>query len=271
MLSSRKRFSGLLTIWWIVFLASPASAYTIALLGTEAGGNPGDLCPIEGGTTCQPYYEVSGLLAGDSFDMAWELDGQQILGPDGIPDFPSIDGNANLTVTSISATTVLLDIVLNNITNPLHNVDGFTGSIVSLGMHLDGFASGVLSTAGSFLDTFDTGNIAGGPGLTSDFCASTDSACNAGSEAAGIAIGGSDSLQFTLTGIFNTGTGITLSNFATKWQTNYDDLVTPDDPDVVSGNSSFEQPALPGVVPEPSTALLVAFGMVGLGLRGRRA
>ena len=64
------------------------------IVGFEAGGNPGDLCPLMGGTTCQPYFEVSGLLAGDSFDMTWSLDGSQILGPDLIPDFPTLDAGS---------------------------------------------------------------------------------------------------------------------------------------------------------------------------------
>jgi len=256
-------------------VASSASAFTITQLGSEAGGNPGDLCPIEGGTTCQPYFEVSGLVAGDSFVMSWYLNGNQILGPDGIPDFPSLLANANLSVASITTTTVVLDITLDNITDQAigspGNPVGFEASIVSFGMELDGFVSGVLSTMGSFLDTYDTNNIAGGPGLTVDFCASTDSSCNSGSVVDGIAIGASDTLQFTLSGTFDAGPGgITLAHFATKWQTNYDDFVTPDDPDVVAGNSSFEQPSLPGtVVPEPKTALLLIAGLVGLGWRTR--
>ncbi len=44
----------------------------------------------------------------------------------------------------------------------------------------------------------------------------------------------------------------------------------PDDPDVVSGNSSFEQPGLPGGVPEPGTSLMMVMGLVGLAWVGRR-
>ena len=262
----------------LLTLASPASAFIVTSVGV-AGGNPGDLCAIEGGTTCQPYFEVSGLLAGDSFDMVWDLDGSQILGPDGVPDFPTISATGTLSVASITTTTVVLDITLQNTTNPADNTGcsvgtlcpTFEAGIIAFGMLMDGYTSGALSTAGTSLDTYDTNNIAGGPGLHVDFCASTDASCNTGVTADGIQIGGSDALQFTLTGTFDPVGGITLANFATKWQTNYDELVVPDDPDVVAGNSSFEQPGLPaGVVPEPSTGLLMGFGLLGFGWLRRR-
>jgi len=261
----------LISVPLTLLLAAPAGAYTISLLGTDAGGNPGDLCGTLGGTTCQPYYEVSGLVADDSFDMTWELDGSEITGPDLIPDFPILAASANLSVVSITSTTVVLNIILNNDVNADLNPVGFEASLISIGMKLGGFDSGVLTSAGTYLDTYDTGNVAGGPGLTGDFCASTNAACNTGNEADGIVIGGTDTLQFTLTGAFNTTTGLTLANFAVKWQTNYDDLnPDPDDPFVVDGNSSFEQPGLPGTpIPEPSTALLTTLGLLGLSWVGR--
>jgi hypothetical protein len=253
----------------LLLTSTPAAAFTVSLVGAPAGGNPGDLCGELGGTTCRPYYEVSGLNAGDSFDMAWDLDGTEILGPDLVPDFPTISATGTLSVTSITATTVLLDITLNNTTNPADNTacsseiepcPEFMGGIVAFGMLMEDFVSGVLSTPGTSLDTYGTNNIAGGPGLEVDFCASTDGTCNAGSANDSILTGESDSFQFTLTGVFDLEEGITLANFATKWQTNYDDMVVPDDPAVLDGNSSFEQPGLPGEVPEPSTGLLIAIG-----------
>ena len=263
----RRVTTGFVAICGLLFSAQ-ASAFTITSLG-NAGGNPGDLCGTFGGTVCQPYFEISGLVAGDSFDLSWELDGSQILGPDLIPDFPTLGAAASFTVTSITATQVVFDITLDNTTDLLDNPVGFMGGIISFGMELDGYSSGLLSTAGTFLDNFFEENIAGGPGLTADFCAATNGSCNSGTSADAIQNGGSDTLQFTLDGTFNVA-GITLRNFATKWQTNYDDLVIPDDPAVIAGNSSFEQPGLPGgVIPEPNTASLMLIGLAGLAWVGR--
>jgi hypothetical protein len=252
----------------LLLTSTPAAAFTVTQVGTPAGGNPGDLCGDLGGTTCRPYYEVSGLVAGDSFDMAWDLDGSQVLGPDTVPDFPTISATGTLSVASITATTAFLDITLNNTTNPADNTacsvgtpcPEFMGGIVAFGMLMEDFISGVLSTPGSNLDTYGTNNIAGGPGLNVDFCASTDGSCNAGTASDAILTGASDTIQFEITGTFDPILGITLANFATKWQTNYDELVVPDNEFVLDGNSSYEQPGLPGEVPEPGTGLLIAIG-----------
>jgi hypothetical protein len=254
----------------LLLFAGYANAYTVTQLSEFAGGNPGDLCDTVGGETCIPVLEFGGVLQGNSIDLTWDFDGSGILGTDLVPDFPTISSTGNLTFTSITTTSMTLDITLNNTTNPLLNPAGFTASIISMGIELDGFASGVLSLAGSFLDTYDEDNIAGGPGLNTDFCASTNAACNSGAEADGIVIGDSDTIQFVLTGTFDPTLGITFRNAATKWQSNYDELV---DEEVAGGNSSFEQPGLPaGYVPEPSTGLLVALGLTGLcGVRRGRA
>lgn len=262
----------------MLLLSSSAGAYVITQIGYPAGGNLGDACADSGeggtatGTACNPYFEVSELVQGDSFKTSWFLDGQDFnAGPDGVKDVPTIAANATITVTAITTTSVLIDVTINNTTQDYWNIAGFEGGIVSFGMQAVGFASGSLSTAGTSLDMYALGDIAGGMGLAADFCAATDSACNSGTAADAIGNNSSDSFQFTLAGTFDDGAGgITLSNFATKWQTNYDTLVIPDDPNVVDGNSSFEQPGLPGQVPEPSTAMLMLLGTGMVLAAGRR-
>jgi hypothetical protein len=202
---------------------------------------------------------------------SWFLEGDDFLGPDLIADLPTIAANATITINAITTTSVLIDVAINNTTQDNWNPAGFEGGIVSFGMEAVGFSSGALSTPGSSLDTYALGNIAGGGGLSSDFCASTDPACNSGSAADSIGNNESDAFQFTLAGTFDDGPGgITLRNFAVKWQTNYDQLVIPDDPNITTGNSSFEQPGLPGQVPEPSTAMLMLFGIGMVVAAGRR-
>jgi hypothetical protein len=261
----------------MVLMSSAAGAFDTTQIGYPAGGNPGDACVDAGeggtatGTACQPYYEVSGLVAGDSFQMSWFIEGDEFLGPDLIPDLPTIAAHATITVNAITTTSVLIGVTIYNTTQDYWNPVGFEGGVVSFGMELVGFASGLLSATGASLDTYALGNIAGGAGLSSDFCASTDPACNSGNPMDAIGNNESDSFQFTLAGAFDDGPGgITLSNFATKWQTNYDTLVIPDDPNIIAGNSSFEQPGHPGQVPEPSTAMLMLFGVGMVVAAGRR-
>lgn len=261
------RVGGLLTALFVAVLATPADAFTISFIDF-AGANPGDLCAIEGGTTCQPRYKVSELEEGDSFDVTWFLDGSQILGPDLIEDYPTLSAEATVTLTSVSTTELVIDITLSNTTDPLAiGGEDFEAAITVFGLSVVGFTSGSLTTSGSSLDTYTAGFIAGG--LPADFCASTNTGCTNGQPGQGIQIGDSDSFQFTITGNFEED-NVMLADFGTKWQTNFDDLVIPDDLDVlISGNSSFELPGTP-MVPEPSTASLLALGLAGLTVAGRR-
>lgn len=235
-----------------MLLAAPdVGALTKTPIGTS-GGNPGG----------QTLWEVGGALEGDSFELFWVLDGS---GAPFFGDLPDLSAAGTVTVARLSATQAILDITLANTTAPAPSLDA---PITVFGLEVDGFMSGELSQPGTHLDRYDTGDLAGE--LTAEFCASTNSACNWGQPMQGIPILGSDSFSFTLMGNFDTANGLTLRNFGTKWQTNYDDIV-PNPRNVPKGdNSSFE---LPGqAVPEPSSVILLGFGLAGIVLvRHRRA
>lgn len=233
-------------VGWFVTLAflaaaSSAAAYTITPVGTSNG--------IPGGQT---LYEVSGLIAGDFFELAWTLDGSGLHAG----AYPDLDGSALVTITSLTATTVVIDITLSNDTAPqVFNSLALQAVITVFGFEIDGVDLGNpangLSSPGSRFDTYGEGNL---PGFATDVCASTNSLCTRGSPQDGIGIGDSDSFQFTLQGTFDTS-NLTLRNFGTKWQTNA---------------GSFELSGEIPVIPEPSTALLMGLGLAGIGTLGRR-
>jgi len=234
-----------------VFGGAAAQAYTITQIDTS-GGSPGGL----------PIDEVSELVEGDFFEVTWTLDGSGTYG--GI--YPDLDATAIITVTSLSATQVVLDITLSNDTAPLLGDPDLEAVITVFGLSVGGVdlgnAGNGLSSTGSNFDTYDEGNIGGG--LTIDVCASTDAKCNKGDPTDGIAIGESDSFQFTLMGDFDTD-NLVLGVFGTKWQTNYGDI-NPE----AGAEDSFELPGVPTPpIPEPSTAVLLGLGLLGLSFAGR--
>jgi hypothetical protein len=243
----------LLAAAFLLLSAGTSQAYTITQIGTT-GGNPGGL----------PLYEVSGLVEGDIFVLDWTLDGS-LYGD----AYPTLSAIGSVTVTSLTATTVVLDITLENTTPPLLGDPDLTAAITVFGLGVLGIDLGnpgnMLSSAGSFFDTYGEGNIGGG--LTIDVCASTNALCTTGQPFNGINIGESDSFQFTLQGTFDVN-NLTLDSFGTKWQTNYSEIM----PEFEGNNRSFELPGTPSnPIPEPSTASLVGLGLVGLGVLRRRA
>jgi hypothetical protein len=234
------------TIGWFALLmflatAAPAAAYTITPVGTSGG--------IPGGQT---LYEVSDLIQGDMFELVWTLDGSGLYAG----AYPDLDGSAVVTITSLTATTVVIDITLSNDTAPqIFNSLALQAVMTVFGMVVDGVdlgnAGNGLSSPGASFDTYDEGNL---PGIASNVCASTNSLCTRGSPQDGIKIGESDAFQFTLQGTFDTS-NLTLRNFGTKWQTNA---------------GSFELPGGIPMIPEPSTALLMGLGLAGIATVGRR-
>jgi len=239
----------LLAALLLVAPVSPAGAFTITPTGLS-GGNPGG----------QTLYEVSGLVQGDSFDVIWSLDGS---GSPYLGAFPNLDATATLMIDLLDGDTLILSVSLANDTAPLPGAPDLDAVITVFGFEAAGVALGDagndLLSPGAMLNFYDEGQISGG--LSVDVCASTNAKCNTGNPHDGMAIGESDFFTFTLQGDFDSDDGLVLRNFGTKWQTNYDDIVTD-----VDDNSSFQLPGTPVSVPEPATALLVGFSLVGLGL-----
>ena len=103
----------LLSIVALVWACAPASAYTISLTGGMSGGNPGD----------QPLYEVSGLVQGDAFNVAWG-------GVSGL----SVTGM--VIIDSLSATNADIRVMLDNLSTP---ISGNDPRVTSVGLEIDGF------------------------------------------------------------------------------------------------------------------------------------
>jgi hypothetical protein len=218
---------GLALVGW----SATASAYTIALTGGNSGGNPGG----------QPLYEVTGLVQGDAFNVAWSgVSGLNVTGM--------------VIVDSLTATDADIRVMLDNNSTPISN-----GSprVTSVGLLVDGYSSlGSTTTGGTYLDTEDDGNF---PGFTIDVCGTSGSNC-AGGGNGGVPAGGSDDFTLQVNGAF--GGTLKLSNFGLKIQGG-------------PGGNSFELAGVPTQkVPEPTSALLLAAGLgliaVKNGRRGKR-
>jgi len=217
----------LLSIVALVWACSPASAYTITLTGGMSGGNPGN----------QPLYEVTGLVQGDAFNVAWG-------GVSGL----SVTGM--VIIDSLSATNADIRVMLDNLSTP---ISGNDPRATSVGLEIDGFtALASAATGGSFLTSADSSNF---PGFTIDACATSGNNC-AGGGNGGIPAGGSDDVTLDVNGVF-AGT-LKLSNFGLKIQGG------------PNGNS-FELAGVPTPkIPEPATLGLLGIAAATLPVRRRR-
>jgi hypothetical protein len=220
--------AGLLFGALLILIPSAASAYTISLTGGSSGGNPGG----------QPLYQVSGLVQGDSFNVAWG--GVSGLNVTGI-----------VSVTSLSASAASLQVMLNNMNTP---ISGNDPRVTAVGLEIDGFTSLATTAAGgTYLTLADDSNF---PGYTTDACATSGSNC-AGGGSGGIPAGSSDGVMLAVNGTF--GGTLKLANFALKVQGG-------------PGGNSFELAGVPtSKVPEPATVGMMAAGAFLFLLRGRGA
>jgi len=209
-------------------LATVANAYTISLTGGSSTGNPP-----------QPLYEVSGLVQGDAFNVAWG-------------GVSGLDVTGMVSIDSLTGSTADIRVMLDNMSTP---ISGSDPRVTSVGFDIDGYSSlASTATGGTDLDLADTSNFAGFGTLT---CGTSGSNC-AGGGSGGIAAGGSDDLTLQVNGTF-AGT-LKLSSFGLKVQGGPTGL-------------SYELAGVPSPkVPEPTSMGLAAIGLAALAVlrRSRR-
>jgi len=220
-----------------VALGGPAHAFTFLDLGAQAGDPAGDLQAVN----------ILAGDAGDSFDVSWFVSD------------PALGAAATFTVTSFSDSAVGLAITLGHTTD-LVAAGLENAAILSMGFGVDPDVVATLTSAGSVFGTVDEGS--GGqqsfPGgfKQVDVCIFA-AGCSGGSVNDGLAAGETDSFQISLTPVSSDfSDGVTLAFFPIKLQTSA---------------GSFEPPGdLTPPIPEPTSMLLYAAGLLVVGVGGQR-
>ncbi len=197
-----------------------------------SGGYPGGL----------PVYDVSGLVAGDSFALTW---GETVEG---------LSLTGMVTIDAFASDSATIDIWINNL-SPDPDSDGDPRATV-FGLSIEGFSSVDESSApGTFLDQFvGSGGFSGFGDVAA--CA-TAASCTTG-QGGGILAGDSDHFTLVVSGAF--GSSLTLDSFAIKIQGG---------PYGADGDS-YQLPGTPSVVPLPAALPLFLSALAGLALLGRR-
>ncbi len=218
--------------------ASAAPVFTSLGAGSLITGNPCD--PTGGADPICELFEVSNLQAGDFFDVFWNFTS----GAD------TIDADARFTMTSVVGDTLTLTVDMTN-----NSTSVGTNSITLLTITTGDETLGSAATDGTVFDVTDIDGTF--INLAYDVCvfANDPPTCTGGAVGGGLLGGGGNEVfNLTLTSLTNWDEPFTLDHFIIKYQ----------------GDDSFEKPGTPGEVPEPSTLLLFATGLLGLGVLARR-
>ena len=191
--------------------------------------------------------QVNALLIsdGDVFTIDWFVDGSTFVDDNGdaTPSNADLSATSTWTVSTFTATSIVLDISISNTTSLF---DGLTeAAITSFGFGVEPDAIATLTTDGSVFDLIGATNNQTFPGgfKEIDVCLFADG-CTGGDIKSGLQAGDSDILQITLSGTF--GDTAELLFFPLKFQTNL---------------GSYEPG---GTVPEPSMVVLLAIGLLGM-------
>lgn len=187
-------------------IGSAAQAYTVTFNGGVGGANMVDTRDI----TLDSRHDIGRTLDPTSWNFRIRDANDQL-----------ISGKGVLTVKALDASKVTLEVFIQNLTNV-----AFQSSIISLGMGISPDATGIsLDSAGAVFDNAlmnRTGNFTGGF-KNIDICLSGVGRCSGGNINQGLLSGMTDRFTFSVMGNFGVSgqnySRVTLSDFASKWQT----------------------------------------------------
>lgn len=183
-----------------------AQAYSVSFNGRTGGANMVDTRDI----TLDSRYDIGRTLDPTSWNFRIRSANNQL-----------ISGKGTLRVEALEAGKLTLSLFIQNLTDA-----AFQSSIISLGMGISPDATGIsLDSPGAVFDNAlmnRTGNFTGGF-KNIDICLSGVSRCSGGNINQGLLSGMTDRFTFSVLGNFGVSgqnySRVTLSDFASKWQT----------------------------------------------------